>query len=89
MIFPSRTLADEWWRTLQDKVASGKVKFSSIERVTPQFYLYHSRDNLNITQTVKHPEGAPEFRAKVIFSLQSGRTDLIPIQDIVDHISGN
>lgn len=53
-------------------------------------FIFTTRDDLSITQTVKHPDGAPEFRGKVIFNPQSGkglrqgRMDLIPVQDIVE-----
>ena len=87
-------IADEWWRTLQDKIGAGKLKFSGITRVTPQFYLYDAGEsgNMHIWRTTSDPDGAPEFRGKIIFSRtlkSSGLIDIIPVQDIVDHVSGN
>ncbi|KAI5803451.1 hypothetical protein DFH27DRAFT_610500 [Peziza echinospora] len=100
IIFSTRTVADEWWRTLQDKVSEGKHTFSTIQRVTPQFYLHDPGTRANnyagnsISTTLTHHDGTPEFMGKIIFSPQGGRRwtgamDVIPIQDITDHISGN
>ena len=101
IIFATRTVADEWWRTLQDKVSEGKHTFSTIQRITPQFYLHDPGNRTNgytgnsILTTLTHHNGTPEFMGKIIFSPQihgrkwTGRMDVIPIQDITDHVSGN
>ncbi|CCX07192.1 hypothetical protein FPQ18DRAFT_323469 [Pyronema domesticum] len=89
--FASRSVADEWWRAVQDSVTSSYKKFADAKRVTPQFYT-HKPGVGNLYQTVTDPQCAPRFLGKVFFTLlndHDGRNfNIAPPIDITDHISG-
>lgn len=61
-------------------------------RITPQFYT-HSPTVISIIQSIAAGGPAASFLGRVFFTLlpdRDGRaTDIIPVQSITDHISGN
>jgi hypothetical protein len=93
IIFASRAVADEWWRTLS--TTSFTFVTDSIKRVTPQLYTHNSAtwpvwyfyDDARV-KAISDP-----FRGKVFFQLQNDRggrgIDIIPMRSVIDHISGN
>jgi hypothetical protein len=92
MIFASRSVADEWWRSVS-KGGHGALA-NSVSRITPQFY-NHIPDQFDIrnfftdqkVNAISNP-----FRGKVFFSLlnnRGGRTmDIVPTQPVTDHVNG-
>lgn len=65
---------------------------TDIKRINPQFYT-HEPPRANIAATVTNANVAKQFLDRVIFTLlpdRDGRAiNVIPPQDITDHISGN
>ncbi|KAI5786160.1 hypothetical protein FPQ18DRAFT_393820 [Pyronema domesticum] len=93
--FASRSVADEWWRAIQDSVTErDRTTFAEIKRVTPQ--LYASKNSwgtiLNIvtdTRWTSHLVGKWFFTLLHDFGGGGLCDSLAPPIDITDHISGN
>jgi len=74
IVFPSQTVADEWWRAVQASVASGYNRFAGVQRITNQYYTHLPNvNNGNISQTIDDPQGTPSFLGQVIFTLLNDR----------------
>ncbi|CCM01723.1 uncharacterized protein FIBRA_03788 [Fibroporia radiculosa] len=90
IVFASRAVADEWWRTVS--TSSNPSYVSSVQRINPQFYT-HNPNIANIAYSIITANVAPAFLGKVFFTLivdRDGRTlSTIPVQNVTDHVSGD
>ncbi|KAF9532965.1 hypothetical protein CPB83DRAFT_846690 [Crepidotus variabilis] len=67
-VFPSRDVADEWWRAI-----SATTNYAaSVRRVTSQFYTHDSSKALAST-SLTDPKGTPQFLNQVFFTLLNDR----------------
>lgn len=92
--FASRKVADQWWRAVTDSVANGYSRFSTITRVSPQFYTHNPYVEAgSIFETVNDEKVAKKLLGKVLFTLlvdRDGRTPSVaPVLNYTDHVSGN
>ena len=90
MVFPSRSVADEWWRAVS--TSTNTQYSSSIKRVTPHFFT-HNPAIANAAYSIVDATVARQFLGRIIFTLlldRDGRAlSTIPSQpDVTDHISG-
>jgi hypothetical protein len=69
---------------------SANTKYSdSVRRVTPQFYT-HDVTKANAAASITDAQVASSFSGKVFFmDLATASGLVIPILDVVDHVSGN
>lgn len=90
MVFASREAADEWHRDVTDP--HPRKSRTTIERVTPQFYIWDSTRYHDVSGTVQDPRSAPQSKDKVLFTLlpprDAGELSIIPVQNITEHASG-
>ncbi|KAF8880286.1 hypothetical protein BD779DRAFT_1675984 [Infundibulicybe gibba] len=89
--FASRDVADSWWRAIVDSVMNGYQKFSTIRRVSSQFYTHATTGP--VYDTVTDQRCAINFAGRVMFTLLSDRDQrapfsVAPVIPVTDHISG-
>ncbi|KAF9052071.1 hypothetical protein BJ165DRAFT_1365769 [Panaeolus papilionaceus] len=90
MVFPNRSVADEWWRAI-----SGSDCAPHFQRLNSQFYSRNpeERNILGFFTNERFKSISGPFRGKMFMTLlddRSGRNlPIIPNQECVDHCSGN
>ena len=87
--FPSPKVADSWWRAITDSVESGHTEYSSIQRMSPQFYIYNS-NKIDISQTVNDDRCAKDFCGKLFFTgLGTSMSNTAPVINHSDYRNGS
>ncbi|KAM6497255.1 hypothetical protein JOM56_007728 [Amanita muscaria] len=87
--FPSPKVADSWWRTiLTDSVESGYKEYSSIQRLSPQFYIYDS-SKIDISKAVYDDRWTKEFCGTLFFASLGTMSSIAPVIDHPDYRNGS
>lgn len=97
--FASREVADEWWRAIS--LGENVLLSRNVQRVAPQLYAYNHQAMYlrEFFTNDKYKPTANPFRGKMFFTLECNKDgganwgpprglSIIPIHDIVDHVSG-
>jgi len=87
-MFETRTIADRWWRAVSEST-SAEIR-ESIERHHSQYYVQKSLSD--VTKTLTDPQGCPDLRKNISFSLINGVGSpgftIIPTDSHRDLVSG-
>lgn len=81
--FPSPKVADSWWRTITDSVESGYKEYSSIQRLSPQFYIYDS-SKIDISKAMYDDRWTKEFCGTLFFTSLGTMSSIAPVIDHPD-----